>query len=165
MRDQFGFTHCCTSSRSWSIKQLLLLIQQFKSRFLPGFEIFNASRAKITFDSVTLILTVLHFLKREYETIFVHRFSSETMPIMNLPKNCAHYWIFSGVLLAYFTYQPGFNGGITKGVGSGVGLYALIALWAVSLRKVLHSEFEFIFAGVRMFFVLLYHNDEASWVV
>ncbi|TPX31678.1 hypothetical protein SmJEL517_g05042 [Synchytrium microbalum] len=100
--------------------------------FFPQIFYRGAPAPHSTIQSVTLILTVLHFLKREYETVFVHRFSAETMPIMNLPKNCTHYWLFSGLFLAYFTYQPGFNGGITKGVHSQVALYALIGLWAFS---------------------------------
>ena len=43
-----------------------------------------------------LVLVIGHYLKREIETIFVHRFSAETMPLGNLFKNCAHYWILFG---------------------------------------------------------------------
>lgn len=47
-----------------------------------------------------------HFFKRELETVFVHRFSLATMPVRNIFKNSAHYWVFAGALIAYFTYSP-----------------------------------------------------------
>ena len=57
---------------------------------------------------LTLVLVMLHFLKREYETAFVHRFSADTMPLRNLFKNCAYYWLVGGVLLAATTYSSRF---------------------------------------------------------
>lgn len=41
---------------------------------------------------------LVHFLKREFETIFIHKFSRPTMPLNNLFKNCAYYWIFGAVI-------------------------------------------------------------------
>ncbi|KAJ9083030.1 3-oxo-5a-steroid 4- dehydrogenase [Entomophthora muscae] len=60
-------------------------------------------------QKTTLFLIVLHFLKREYETMYVHRFSHATMPLSNLFKNSAHYHFLSGVLIAYSVYSPKYS--------------------------------------------------------
>lgn len=49
----------------------------------------------------------LHFIKREFETFFVHRFSRPTMPLSNLFKNCAYYWCF-GLVIGYPLCSPSF---------------------------------------------------------
>ena len=50
-------------------------------------------------------MVVGHYLKREIETLFVHRFSNETMPVFNIFKNCAHYWLLMGLSI-YFLLHP-----------------------------------------------------------
>jgi very-long-chain enoyl-CoA reductase len=63
----------------------------------------DSQRAKLF-----LILNLMHYLKREYETLYVHRFSHATMPLRNLFKNCTHYWIF-GSLLQFPVYSSSFT--------------------------------------------------------
>jgi very-long-chain enoyl-CoA reductase len=57
-------------------------------------------------QKLSMAMIVLHFIKREYETLFVHKFSLTTMPFRNIFKNSAHYWIFSGINMAYWIYSP-----------------------------------------------------------
>ena len=57
------------------------------------------------FSSIALGCWIGHYLKRILETLFVHRFSHETMPLMNLFKNCAYYWGFS-FFIGYFINHP-----------------------------------------------------------
>jgi very-long-chain enoyl-CoA reductase len=50
-------------------------------------------------------LFILHFVKRELETFFVHKFSRPTMPLMNIFKNSAYYWSFAA-FIGYFLCHP-----------------------------------------------------------
>jgi len=51
---------------------------------------------------------MLHYLKREYETLFVHRFGNGTMPLRNLFKNSSYYW-GNAVICSYFINRPGYT--------------------------------------------------------
>lgn len=52
------------------------------------------------------LMMVLHYAKREYETIFIHRFSNDTMPFFNIFKNSTHYWFLCGFMNMYFFLHP-----------------------------------------------------------
>jgi very-long-chain enoyl-CoA reductase len=49
---------------------------------------------------------ICHFLKREFETAFIHKFSANTMPFFNVFKNSFFYWAISGFLCALSVYYP-----------------------------------------------------------
>jgi very-long-chain enoyl-CoA reductase len=55
-------------------------------------------------DTLALMFT-LHFVKREYETMFIHRFGNDTMPLTNIFKNSGYYWLFA-FWIAYITMHP-----------------------------------------------------------
>ncbi|KAL7269642.1 Very-long-chain enoyl-CoA reductase [Rhizina undulata] len=82
-------------------------------------------------------LITLHFLKREYETLFIHRFSSASMPLRNIFKNSAHYWILSGINLGYFLYAPPTSAtswwpDFLNADKNPIILYALTGLWVLA---------------------------------
>ena len=54
-------------------------------------------------------MVLFHYLKRELETLFVHRFSNDTMPFTNIFKNCGHYWVIFGFVNMYFFLHPDYT--------------------------------------------------------
>lgn len=50
-----------------------------------------------------------HYVKRELETLFVHRFSNDTMPFFNVFKNSFHYWFLMGFCSNYFLLHPDYT--------------------------------------------------------
>ena len=54
-------------------------------------------------------MVLLHYVKRELETAFVHRFSSETMPLINVFKNSFHYYVLFGFGTMGFYLRPGYE--------------------------------------------------------
>ncbi|KAK6212003.1 3-oxo-5a-steroid 4- dehydrogenase [Pestalotiopsis sp. IQ-011] len=57
-------------------------------------------------QKLTFACIMAHFLKREYETVFVHRFSASTMPVWNVFRNSFFYWAVAGVQAALEVYAP-----------------------------------------------------------
>lgn len=66
-----------------------------------------------------------HYVKRILETIFVHRFSHATMPIMNLFKNCSYYWGFA-FYVGYYVNHPQYTSAYFKDLQIYAGLIGFI---------------------------------------
>jgi len=57
-------------------------------------------------QKIGAFMVLLHYVKREFETLFVHRFSNATMPFTNIFKNSVHYWVFFGFFSMYYFMHP-----------------------------------------------------------
>jgi very-long-chain enoyl-CoA reductase len=96
-------------------------------------------------QKLVFVCMMLHFFKREYETIFVHKFSANTMPARNVFRNSFFYWAVAGLLAGFEVYAPYSPTAVaTDGMinAIGLGLFAfgeignlLVHRYLASLRK------------------------------
>jgi len=85
-------------------------------------------------------LMLLHFIKREVETQFIHIFSNDTMPFKRIFINSFHYWIlcglFIGVELFFFWQDPGYSSNTVFILSGLVVLFEFLNLMAhITLRN------------------------------
>ncbi|KAI0734178.1 3-oxo-5-alpha-steroid 4-dehydrogenase-domain-containing protein [Fomitopsis betulina] len=95
-------------------------------------------------QEMVYVMIMVHFIKREWETLFVHRFSHGTMPFRNIFRNSAHYWLLSGVLLASVLYSPAYSDYSPFIIGTARDkprfLMGCLALWAFAEFSNLHAH-------------------------
>jgi very-long-chain enoyl-CoA reductase len=56
-----------------------------------------------------VFMALFHYCKRELETLLVHKFSADTMPLSNIFKNSFHYFGLFGFLTMYFYLHPDYT--------------------------------------------------------
>ncbi|KAF3765486.1 hypothetical protein M406DRAFT_345886 [Cryphonectria parasitica EP155] len=57
-------------------------------------------------QKVCFFMFISHFVKRELETAFLHKFAANTMPAKKIVENSLYYWGTAGLLAAFFIYSP-----------------------------------------------------------
>jgi len=80
------------------------------------------------YQKIAYACVMLHYFKRLFESVFVHRFSNPTMPLMNIFKNSMHYWMLGGLFIAYYVYHPKYT---PTGLGD-TAVYILAAIFVVA---------------------------------
>jgi len=64
------------------------------------------------FWRIDVLLWIIHYMKRLYESIYIHKFSAQTMPLKNLYKNTLQIRYPHIIFFVNFNvkkYQPGFS--------------------------------------------------------
>ena len=60
-------------------------------------QLYNTEETLSFNQYIGVSLVLFHYVKRELETLFIHRFGNETMPWVNIVKNCFGYWFIFGI--------------------------------------------------------------------
>ncbi|KAI1175163.1 3-oxo-5-alpha-steroid 4-dehydrogenase-domain-containing protein [Nemania sp. FL0916] len=66
----------------------------------------TANGSLTSVQTAAFAMIMLHFVKRELEVLFVHKFSANTMPAPFIVRNSFFYWVFAGLLGALEVYAP-----------------------------------------------------------
>ncbi|OBT91106.1 hypothetical protein VE02_00102 [Pseudogymnoascus sp. 03VT05] len=107
----------------------LLLAYPLRAYIYPS-ALFGPPTPFSTIQTISLALIVLHFIKRELETVFLHRFSAATMPTSYIFRNLAYYWL-SMLNIAYWVFAP--NAAAASPLKEGRDTYIVAAGLAVYL--------------------------------
>ncbi|KAI1825426.1 3-oxo-5-alpha-steroid 4-dehydrogenase-domain-containing protein [Xylaria intraflava] len=65
-----------------------------------------ASGSLSSVQQAAFLMIMAHFVKRELEVLFVHKFSTNTMPAAFIVRNSLFYWAVAGLLGALEIYAP-----------------------------------------------------------
>ena len=110
-----------------------LLIMALQARALNIFSALSLSNANAPVgtsawnafvQALAVVLFSLHFIKRELETLLVHKFSNAYMPFGNLFKNSIYYWGFAAAV-CYPLVHPEYTAPSKAKVIGGVALWVL----------------------------------------
>jgi len=101
---------------------LLYLFFYFQPEFIYG-----KSNGPSSYQRMACYCFLAHFGRRLFESAFVHIWSSESLGLFFLYKNCAYYWS-AGLLIGYFTNHPTWNPLFTDPLIN----YFAIALFVIS---------------------------------
>jgi very-long-chain enoyl-CoA reductase len=122
---------------------LIMALYALRPAILYGKGAAEASWSPVALAAVAAWMA--HFVKRELETFFVHKFSRPTMPLSNLFKNSMYYWGFAAVV-GYVIAHPAYTAPANMNQ-----VYAGAAIMAVSelINFAVHMQLSFMRPKVR----------------
>ncbi|ESO94500.1 hypothetical protein LOTGIDRAFT_232335 [Lottia gigantea] len=105
--------------------------------------VYGAAAANLPYAKVVNIAAICwtaHYAKRLFETVFIHRFSNATMPIMNIFKNSIYYWGFAA-FVSYFINHPLYTVPMygDKQIYGGLALFIFAELGNLSVHVALRN--------------------------
>jgi very-long-chain enoyl-CoA reductase len=80
----------------WQISWCKVHIIEYLCAFITFLYMVN------NFWRIDVLLWIIHYMKRLYESIYIHKFSAQTMPLKNLYKNTLYYG-GAGLILGYLS--------------------------------------------------------------
>nr|ACO10552.1 Synaptic glycoprotein SC2 [Caligus rogercresseyi] len=98
----------------------------------------GASTLRAPVVNIALGCWSFHYLKRLFETVFIHRFSNSTMPVSNLFKNCSYYWGFAAYV-AYHVNHPLFTAPGNTQVYSALAAFLMCEFGNLSIHLALRN--------------------------
>lgn len=98
----------------------------------------NDSSEPGTVATIAAVCWSIHYAKRIFETLFVHRFSHGTMPLRNLFKNCSYYWLFA-LYIAYHINHPLYTAPCSTCVYVGLAGFTICELGNLSIHILLKN--------------------------
>lgn len=66
---------------------------------------FNYNKSNVFLNNISFVMVAFHYSKRIFESIFIHKFSRNYMPLTNLFINTTYYWLLFGLLNGYNIYM------------------------------------------------------------
>jgi very-long-chain enoyl-CoA reductase len=94
--------------------RLVYIVEYLGPLFIfPSFYFFNLSKSNLS-QKMGLLMGVFHFGKRVLESLFVHKFSRDTMPIKNLFVNVIYYWLLFGISCGYSLFNNHYSNSLSN---------------------------------------------------
>ena len=86
---------------------------------------------------VAMLLFIIHFVKRELETLFVHKFSNGYMPLFNIFKNTGYYTACA-YYIAYATLHPLYTPPVTEDNKNYTNIFAGLVVLMMIFNLICH---------------------------